>query len=62
MFLFYFIFFSFALSGHCDYFGLGLRVSIEMRTKYQENIINSDHCHFCAQTLPDKTTLNENRS
>ena len=27
-----------------------------MRTKYQQNIINSDHCHFCAQTLPDKTT------
>ena len=35
---------------------------IEMRTKHQENSINSDHCHFCAQTLPDKTTLNENRS
>lgn len=58
----YFFFFSFALSGHCNYFGLGLRESIEMRTKYQQNIINSDHCHFCAQTLPDKTTLNENRS
>ena len=63
VFLFYFIFFSFALSGHCDYFGLGigLRESIEMRTKHQENSINSDLCHICAQTLPDKTTLNENR-
>ena len=37
--VFLFFFFSFALSGHCDYFGLGLRESIEMRTKTRKIVL-----------------------